>query len=126
MSPPWILYRLYSLNTSSPDFLRNLYSLLRHDEEERYLLNLQGSELAQLVDFLDGVRTLPFAFHQFTKRTPQVLSFISTNRNISQRCLYKLRAICGHYETLPSSCTVSSEIARVRSGPIAVDAIADV
>ena len=61
MSTLWTLRRLYSLDTSSPDFPRNLYCLFHHDEEEHYLANLQGSELARLVDFLDRVRTRPSA-----------------------------------------------------------------
>ena len=96
MFTPWIFHRLYSLDTFSPDFLRNLYSLFRHGEQEHYLTNLQGTELAWLVDFLDGVCTLPFAFHQLTKQTPQTLSFISDNCNVSRQCLYKLQVICGH------------------------------
>ena len=56
MSVLWILYRLYSLDPSSPDFLRRLHSLIRHDEEEQYLSSLQGSQLTRLVDFLDEVR----------------------------------------------------------------------
>ena len=62
MSTPWILRRLYSLDSSSTDFLRHLHSLIRHDEEEQYLTNLQGLELARLVDFLDEVRTSFFCF----------------------------------------------------------------
>ena len=61
MSTLWTLRRLYSLEVSSPDFSRNLYCLFRHDEEDHYLINLQGSELARLVDFLDRVRTCPSA-----------------------------------------------------------------
>ena len=126
MSTPWILYHLYSLNASSPDFLRNLYSLFRYDEQEHYLSGLQGSNLARLVDFLHGVRTLPFAFHQFTNQTPQTLSVVSANHDISRRCLYKLQDICGHHEILPSSCIVSGQITRVGGSPIAVGPIADV
>ena len=64
MSTPSILRRLYSLDTSSPDSLRYLYCLIRHDEMEQYLPNLREPELARLVDFLDEVRTLPSAFCQ--------------------------------------------------------------
>ena len=126
MSAPWILCRLYSLDTSSPDFLRNLYSLFRYDEQEHYLSSLRGSELARLVDFLHGVRTLPFAFHQSTNQTPQTLDVTSANRAISRRCLYELQTICGHHKTLPSSCVVSGQITRVGSSPTAVGPIADV
>ena len=57
MSTPRVLRRLYSLDTSSPDFLRYLYSLIQADDEEQYLINLQEPALSRLVDFLDGVRT---------------------------------------------------------------------
>ena len=67
MSTSRILQRLYSLDTSSPDFLRNLYCLIQYDENEQYLTSLQGSELARLVDFLDKVHIISPAFHQFTK-----------------------------------------------------------
>jgi len=67
MSTSRILQRLYSLDTSSPDFLRHLYCLIQYDEKEQYLINLLGSELARLVDFLDKVHAISPAFHQFTK-----------------------------------------------------------
>lgn len=51
-----VLQHLYSLNTSSPDFLRVLYGLVRYDEDEHYSSGLEGEELARLVDFLDEVR----------------------------------------------------------------------
>ena len=62
MSAPWNLYRLYSLDPSSLDFLPRLHSLIRHDKEEQYLSSLQGSQLTRLVDFLDEVRTVPPVF----------------------------------------------------------------
>ena len=68
MSTPSILRRLYSLDTSSPDLSRHLYCLIRHDEWERYLSNLQGPKLARLVDFLDQVRTHPPALYQRRNR----------------------------------------------------------
>ena len=64
MSTLWTLRCLYSLDISSPDFLRRLYSLFHHDEREQYLANLQGSELTRLVDFLDQVRALPSPVRQ--------------------------------------------------------------
>ena len=62
MSVPRILRRLYTLDPSSPDFSRHLYSVARHDDEEKYLSKLQGSELAQLLDLLDKVRAFHFTF----------------------------------------------------------------
>jgi len=64
MSTPWILHRLYTLDPSSLDFLRHLYCLIQHDEEDQYLSSLQGPELTRLVDFLDEVRALLLAFFQ--------------------------------------------------------------
>ena len=58
MSVAQVLQHLYSLNTTSPDFMRYLYCLIQSDEEEQYLSSLQGSELTQLVDFLDEVHPL--------------------------------------------------------------------
>ena len=68
MSTHWILHRLYSLDPSSLDFSRRLHPLIWHDEQEQYLSNLQGPELARLVDFLDDVRALSSAFCPVTKR----------------------------------------------------------
>ena len=125
MSAPWILHRLYSLDPSSLDFLHRLHSLIRHDEVECYLTSLQGSELARLVDFLDGVRTLPSAFCPVMKRALQALSIISAD-NVSQQCLHKLQAICTHHTTLPSSYIIFRGVVRVGRGPIVVGRIADV
>ena len=119
MSASWILHRLYSQDPSTHGFLRHLSSLIRHDEEEHFLTTLQGSELARLVDFLDGVRTLPLVFYPATKSASQALSAISANHKISRQCLRKLQAICDRNSTLPSSYVLSDEIATVGDGPIA-------
>ena len=126
MSTPWILHRLYTLDPSSLDFLRHLYCLIQHDEEDQYLSSLQGPELTRLVDFLDEVRALLLAFFPATKRALQALSAISTNDKVSRQCLRKLQAICGHRAVLPSSYIISNEVTRVGDGPIALGPIADV
>ena len=69
MSTSRVLQHLYSLNTSSPDLLRYLYCLIQNDDEEQHLSSLQGSELAQLVDFLDEVRAIRLTSFQLTSRT---------------------------------------------------------
>lgn len=61
MSASEVLQHLYSLSPSSPDFLRVLYGLIRHDEVEQYSSSLEGEGLAQLVDFLDDVCPLSSA-----------------------------------------------------------------
>src|ERR1700753_86174 len=63
-----ILQRLYSLNSSSPHFCRNLHDLIQSDGEDHYLSGLQGSDLIRLVDFLDEVRVLPFALSSLWNR----------------------------------------------------------
>ena len=55
MSVPQPLQHLYALEKSSPEFVRTLHTFIRLDEKGEYSLNLQHSESAQLVNFLDGV-----------------------------------------------------------------------
>jgi len=126
MSIHWVLYHLYSLDPSSLDFLRNLRSLIRHDEQDQSLTSLQGPELARLVDFLDQVRALHLAFCPLTKRIVQTLGTISADDDLSRKCLHRLQAICAHHATLPSSYIISRGIARVGRGQIALGEIADV
>ena len=54
-----ILQRLYSLHTSSPDFMRYLHFLIQHDKEEQYLTDLKEPELTRLLDLLNKVRAAP-------------------------------------------------------------------
>ena len=68
MTTPQILELLYSFNTFSPEFSHCLDRLIKSDEEDRYLLSLQGPELTRLVDFLDRVRVLPSPSSQLTKK----------------------------------------------------------
>ena len=121
-----VLQQLYSLEPSSPDFMRVLYGLIRHDEDEQYSSSLQGSELTRLVDFLDNVRPFSSAFHPVPKQTPQSLDNISTSDDVFRQCLRKLRAICGCHTTLPSSHIVSGDLAKTGDHPIAIGGFADV
>ena len=126
MSASQVLQHLYSLRTSSPDFLRVLYGLIRHDEEEQYSSSLKGPELARLVDFLDDVRPLPSPFHPVPKQTPQALNTIPTTDDVFRQCLRKLRAICSCHATLPSSHLVSGDLAKLGDHPIFAGGFADV
>lgn len=56
MPAPEILQQLYSLKTSSPEFLRVLWAFIKNDEDEKFSSGLKGEELTQLIDFLDNVR----------------------------------------------------------------------
>ena len=121
-----VLQRLYSFDTSSPDFLHHLYHLIQHDEEQQYLTSLQGSELVQAVDFLDKVHLIPSAFYQFTKQTPQALGAIPTTDGVARECLNNLQTICGHHAILPSPYIASGQIDRVGDDPVALGVVADV
>ena len=125
MSTPWILYRLYKLDISSADFLPHLRSLIRYDGREQYLTSFRGPELTRVVDFLDEVRTLPFALCPVIKQVLQTLNAISAHDDVSRQCLHKLQAICARRITLPSSYIVSDNLARVGDRPISSDGIFD-
>jgi len=126
MTASEVLEHLYSLDASSPDFLRVLYSLIRHDENEQYTSSLEGAELTRLVDFLDDVRPFLPAFHPVANRTPQTLGTIPASDDVFRQCLRKLRAICGYHTTLPSSHLVTGDLKRVGDGAIAFGGYADV
>ena len=126
MSAIWNLHCLYSLDPSSPGFLRRLHSLFRYDDEERYLISLQGSELTRLLDFLDRVCTHLSAFRPATKQALQTLGALPPSDDIFIQCLHKLQAICGHHATLPSSYFASGEIVRMGDRPIVVGGMSDV
>ena len=125
MSASQILQELYSLDVS-PGISRLIYRLIRHDEEEQYLSTLQGPELTRLVDFLDVVRILLSAFYSVTKQTLQALNTIPATDDVSRKCLRKLQVICSDKMTLPSSYTVSGDLARVGDQPVALGGFADV
>jgi hypothetical protein len=55
MSVSQALQHLYVLEKSSSEFVRVLYTFIRLDEKGEYSLNLEQSESAKLVNFLDRV-----------------------------------------------------------------------
>ena len=126
MSTSLILRRLYSLDSASLDFSRHLFCLIQHDEGDQYLTNLQGPELARLVDLLDEVRTLSLTFCLIANRILQALGAISANDDLSRQCLHKLQAICSRRAILPSSHIASGQLDRVGDAPIVRGVIAEV
>ena len=127
MATSQILQRLYSLNTSSPRFCRNLHNLIRQSEgEDHHLLDLQGSDLIRLVDFLDRVCIPPSAPLQLTEQAPQALAIIPPADDVSRLCLHKLQAICSHHKIVPSSYIISGDIAKVGTYPVASTDLSDV
>ena len=121
-----ILRHLYSLDTSSPDFSRYLYHLIQSDGEDHYLLDLQGSDLIRLVDFLDKVRVPPSASLQLTEQASQALTIIPTADDVSRLCLHKLQAICSHHGILPSSHIISGGLTKLGDYPVASGGFAEV
>ena len=75
-----VLQQLYSLDPSSPDFLRVLYTLIRNDDDEQYSSGLEGEELARLVDLLDNVRLLSLTACPITNKTLEGSLFCSLLR----------------------------------------------
>ena len=118
---PQFLRCLYSLDAASPRFLRHIHCLIQHDKEEQYLSSLQGSELAQLVDFLDEVCALPPAFRPVMEQILQTLNAIPTTEDVFRQCLHKLQVICGHHMTLPSSYSISGKLTKVGDYPVSLD-----
>ena len=113
------LQRLYSLETSSPDFIRHLRYLIQFDQEEEYLTKLESPELTRVVDFLDKARTVPSTFLQFQDTLLQAFDVIPTNDNLARECLTKLHAICADRGAFPSSHILSSELDQV--GPFTIN-----
>ncbi|KAF9645010.1 kinase-like protein [Thelephora ganbajun] len=126
MTASEVLQHLYLLNTSSPDFLRVLYGLIRYDEDEQYSSTLEGAELTRLVDFLDDVRSFPPVSPPAANQSPQALCSIHTSDDVFRRCLRKLRAICGCHSILPSSHIIRGDLKRIGDGAIAFGGFADV
>lgn len=126
MNTPQILQYLCSLRDLPPKLSDWLDRLIQSDEENHYLLNLQGSELTWLVDFLDRVRPLPSASFQLTKRTLQVLGVTSITDDVSRRCLRKLQAICSHNKILPPSHIISGGLHKIGNDTIGREDLANV
>lgn len=126
MSISRVLERLYTLDTFSPYFSRDLYWVIKTDEREQYLASLQGPELSRLVDFLYRVRSLIFSSFQPTKRSSQALGVPTISEVTRKTCLHKLQAICGYHRTLPSPCLVSGDLAQVGGHPATSGELSDV
>ena len=90
------------------------------------MLDLQGSDLIRLVDFLDKVRVPPSASLRLTEQTSQALTIIPTADDVSRLCLHKLQAICSHHGVLPSSLIIAGGLTKVGDYAFASGGFADV
>jgi hypothetical protein len=118
MSTSQVLQRLYSLDASSPDFLRYLYCLIQTDEEEQYLSSLQGLELVRLVDFLDGVSVpSPQPLSSLRNRYRSLVSHRSSTTFSGDVCTnYELSvAITRSYHPRTSFHAISPELVMTQS-----------
>ena len=125
MSASEILQQLYTMEASSPDFLRVLYAWIRSDEDEQYSRNLEGGELTRLVEFLDGVCPLSPTPSLLTNKIFKALGSISTSDEVYRQCLRKLRAICGHHTILPASHIITGNLFRTEEDPFTSGGFAD-
>lgn len=88
MSASQALQHLYSLDKSSSEFLRAVYKFTRLDENGECSFNLQQSESARLVDFLDEVQ-IPVQPHstRFQILNIEPLPTPGAGFNPSDRCI---------------------------------------
>jgi len=71
VSESQVVQQLCTLEKSSPGFSRVVYTFIRLDENGEYSLNLQESDSARPVDFLDEVllNRCASSFHEINART---------------------------------------------------------
>ena len=120
------LDKLYSLDITSPKFLRGLYAFIRSDEGGKHSAGLNGVELTRLVDFLDKVRPSFSDSYPNVNKTSKALSSIPPSDDIFRQCLRKLRALCSSHATLPTSHIIGGDLVRLGDSAIAWGGFADV
>lgn len=118
------LQQLHRLEISSPDFHTKLRNVLYGEEYVQCVLNLQGNDVAWLVDYLCEVRS-PAALPHFPLRQSQVLDRLDPSSDASRKCLCELRNICGTNAILPTSYTLSSDL-NIDPDPFASGGFGDV
>ena len=97
-SLPDPLQQLRDLDRTSPHFYGQLSDFLRGDEYQNAVPNLQGEDLAWIVEYLDSV-----------------LAGIPDSASVVfQESLHELREICGAKEVLPKSCTLRVKHVKMR------------
>jgi len=108
MPPPGFpaLQRLDSLDRSSSEFHKRLEEVLRGEEYQKLVPNLQGDDLVWLINKLDSVRRhvgLPPS-----SLTPaQALGVPDPSGSASRKCRRELKTICSASGKLPTSYTIS-------------------
>lgn len=111
------LKKLYGLNASLSEFHGQLNDLLCGEEYRKCVPELQGDDLAWLVDYLDKVRHCGALPHSPLKST-QILDGLNPSSPTSWKCLRELRSICGARTILPTSYMLSSNLLSISSGAV--------
>jgi len=124
MPPQNTLRQLGLLDGSSPEFHDQLTDILDGEEYARCVMDIQGGDLARLVDYLDEVRCrapLPCP----SLKPPQALDTLHPTSPVFHRCLRELKHVCGIRAVLPTSCTPSSPLTIIGRQPIALTSSGD-
>ena len=97
-SLPDPLQQLHNLDRASPHFYEQLSDFLRGDEYQNAVPNLQGEDLAWLVEYLDSV----------------LVGIPNSAGVVFQESLHELREICRAKEVLPKSYTLRIKHIKMR------------
>ena len=107
------LQQLHDLDRASPQFYEQLGSFLRGEEYQNAAPNLQGEDLAWLVEYLDSV-SLQINSLNLRSTPAQVLNGISDHASPGfQECLHELGKLCGANGVFPKSCTLADSLLKV-------------
>jgi len=124
MPPQNTLRQLGLLDGPSPEFHDQLTNILDGEEYARCVMDLQGGDLARLVDYLDKVRYRASLLRPHLK-SPKALDTLHPASPVFHRCLYELRHVCGTRAVLPTSCTPPSPLTTIGRQPIALRSSGD-
>jgi len=118
MPPHNLLNQLRGLDPSSSTFRDQVSNILYGEEYKRWMPNIQGDDLAGLVDYLDKVRH-PVLLVRSPLNLRQALEILDPTSPAFRKCLQELRHICGARTILPRSSAVFSQVLTVGELPVA-------
>jgi hypothetical protein len=125
MSLPPTLQQLDRLDRSSPDSHDQLNDVLCGEEYKECVPNLQGDDLAWLVDYLNKVCRRIAPPHSPLK-SPKVLDDLDPSSAAFRKCLRELRSVCGTRGVLPTSYTLSPHLLNIDRDPFSSGGYGDV
>jgi len=119
------LTHLRHLDTTSPTFQDQVSNILYGEEYTRWVSDIQGEDLMELVDYLDKVGRR-ISLLRSPLNPHQVLNSLDPAIPAFRKRLRELRNICGSKMILPTSYMVSSNLLDISSRPVASGGSADV